>query len=110
MKKSLKVTHGKTETTQPSTLDQVWGDTGLSKYKTLDKDEYVKSLEDMNVSDLQSHARNMGVFPNDNKLSLIKKLTKEFMTHASSYSFPREKKKEQKAPSSAAIKILSEGR
>ena len=52
----LSQTHGKIEKIQPSSLDQIWGDTGISKYKTLDKGEYQTQIGDMNKSDLQTHA------------------------------------------------------
>ena len=38
---SLSQTHGKEEF-KPTTLDQIWGDTGISKYGTLNEDEYEK--------------------------------------------------------------------
>ena len=34
-------THGKVET--PNSLDQIWGDTGISKYGTLNLEEYKNS-------------------------------------------------------------------
>ena len=36
----LNQTHAKNETNNPTTLDQVWGDEGLGKYKTLNRDKY----------------------------------------------------------------------
>ena len=36
----LSQTHGKVEDFKPTTLDQIWGDDGLSKYQTLDEVQY----------------------------------------------------------------------
>ena len=36
----LNQAHGKVEGPEPTTLDQIWGDSGLSKYRTLDASEY----------------------------------------------------------------------
>ena len=35
--KKMQQTHGKVETFQPTTLDQVWGDDGTGKYSTNDE-------------------------------------------------------------------------
>ena len=48
---NMSQTHGKEEFA-PSTLDQVWGDTGLSKYGTMDEDEYATQVRDMTKSEL----------------------------------------------------------
>ena len=57
----LSQSHGKEENVQPTSLDQIWGDTGISKFKTLDRDEYESQLNDMNKSDLQTHATKVGL-------------------------------------------------
>ena len=62
-KKSIKdvsQTHAKEEF-QPTTLDQIWGDTGSSTYGTMDEKVYVYRLNNMNLSDLQSHASHVGI-------------------------------------------------
>ena len=53
--KKMTQTHAKVEGFQPSTLDQVWGDTGNTKYGTMDEAEYTDKLKEMNKSDLQDH-------------------------------------------------------
>ena len=49
----LSQAHGKDETKefQPTTLDQVWGDTGLWKYNTMNEDEYKDQLKQMSKAD-----------------------------------------------------------
>ena len=43
---NLNQAHGKDESRPvPTTLDQIWGDDGTSKYRTLDVDEYKEELE-----------------------------------------------------------------
>ena len=101
--------NGKQETFEPTTLDQIWGDTGMGKYQTLDVEEYKRELDEMTFTDLQNHCRKHHVFPTDNREFLIKKLIAEFKYHVSQYRHPRVEQKEHKI-SGEAMKILAEGR
>ena len=109
--KDISQTHGKLEgkDTVPSTLDQIWGDTGESKYDTMDKDEYVKQLNELNGTDLQFHASTVGVIPVQNREMLQKRLVKEFERHVASYRRPASVNKKTKL-SKKAKDILAEGR
>ena len=109
--KDISQTHGKLEgkDTVPSTLDQIWGDTGESKYETMDKDEYVKQLNELNITDLQYHASTVGVIPVQSRGMLQKRLLKEFERHVASYQRPASINKKIKL-SKEAKDILSEGR
>lgn len=102
-------THGKIET--PNSLDQIWGDTGISKYGTLDLQEYKKYLNDLNKSDLQSHASKIGLIPVDNLTILKERLEREFTKHVSAYTAKasNDSQKEEKI-SKEAKNILAEGR
>ena len=71
--KSLAQTHGKVET-EPQTLDQIWGDDGTWKYKTMDAEVYEQYLRNLNKSDLQEHATIIGLVPIDNSGILMKRL------------------------------------
>jgi len=105
---SLSQTHGQVEKTRPSTLEQIWGDEGLGKYKTKDKDEYHQELNEMNTTDLQKHATKVGLIPVQNREILAKRLLKEFDKHWNSYKRPTESK--PAITSNKKInKILSEG-
>jgi hypothetical protein len=105
----LSQSHGKEENVQPTSLDQIWGDTGISKYRTLDRDEYQSQLDDMNKSDLQTHATKVGLVPIDDMKMLRGRLVKEFDKHASSYRVPKSTK-DDKNLSKDALKILGEGK
>ena len=94
----------------PSTLDQVWGDTGLSKYQTLDIKVYKQQLDDYNKSDLQAHAKYVGLLPLDNATLLKNRLINEFERHVASYRRPPDKPNANIKLSAEAKKILSEGR
>ena len=108
--KSLSQTHGKEEAgTRPTTLDQVWGDTGLSKYGTMDESTYAEEISSMSKSDLQAHASTVGIIPVDNREMLSQRLLREFRKHVASYNTPIEKKRGVTL-SGAAKAILSEGR
>lgn len=107
---NLSQAHGKEEKTQPTTLDQIWGDTGMMKYGTLNEDEYKKALDAMGKSDIFAHAAGVGIVPVDNREQLTKRLVKEFQKYASAYKKPLEDKKEAPEISTDVLKILSEGR
>lgn len=113
-KRSKKITelsqaHGKEEKFQPQTLDQIWGDEGNSKYKTLDVDVYKAQLADMSISDLQTHATQVGLIPIDNLEQLRKRLVSEFQKHVSMYKVPKINTR-NKPVSKEAMDILSEGK
>lgn len=71
---------------RPTTLDQILGDTGMSRYKTLNEDIYTQQLKDMAFSDLQRHATENGIIPTDDRARLINKLVAEFRNHVRKYS------------------------
>jgi len=107
--KNLSQTHGKEEKFEPTTLDQIWGDDGTSMYGTIDDKVYMERLDDMNLSDLQTHASRVGIIPIDNRNMLRDRLVREFRRHVSTYQKPTHEKKEE-VPSSDILKILAEGR
>jgi len=84
--KDMSQTHGKVEKPLYSTLEQIWGDTGLSRYGTFDENEYAQELKNMTKSDIQAHANKLGLVPIDNRTELVKRLLKEFIYHKSKYS------------------------
>ena len=95
---------------KPMTLDQIWGDTGLSKYKTLDSNQYESRLNDMNKAELFNEAVRIGLTPIDNRQFLVARLLKEFNKHVGYHKQPEVPKKQEKILSESAIKILREGR
>jgi hypothetical protein len=101
--------HGKQEVFEPQTLDQIWGDTGLSKYKTFDEQVYASGLAEMNRADLQAHAVTVGLIPIDNRDILTQRLVREFKKHVSSYQKVPVRQATGKV-SNEIINILSEGR
>lgn len=105
----LSQTHGKLEDVQYKTLDQIWGDTGLSKYNTSDLKEYTDYVNDMNKSDLQAHANKIGLVPVDNREILTKRLLAEFKKFTSLYKIPKVKDNTVNL-NKKAKDILSEGK
>ena len=92
-KKSKKINkinqlHGKEETFEPTMLDQVWGETGLTKYGTMDEKAYKSHLNGLARSDLQMHASEVGIVPVDNRDRLEKTLMSEFKKHIAAYTKP----------------------
>ena len=106
----LSQAHGKKETYEASTLEQIWGDDGTSKYKTLDENEYLENLNDLSRVDLQAHAVKIGLIPIDNAEQLKKRLLTEFKKHVSQYKLPKISAKSNKKLSREAMKILEEGK
>jgi hypothetical protein len=107
---SLSQTHGKTEEFRPTTLEQIWGDTGTWKYNTMDETEYRGVLENMPKSDLLAHATKIGLIPVDDRTMLINRLTSEFKKHVIAYRSPMVDGSKSKPLSKEAEKILKEGR
>lgn len=101
-----------TSETQPSTLDQVWGDDGTSLYKTMDINVYEQVLGNMSKSDLKNEAVRVGLLPIDNMQQLTARLIREFKVHVSSYKRPSSAGKPQNplAVPDKIRKILEEGR
>lgn len=106
---NLSQTHGKMEGKEYKTLDQIWGDTGSSKYSTSNEKEYLNYLNDLNKSDLQSHANKIGLVPVDNREMLTKRLLAEFKKFTSLYKIPKQKDNTVNL-TKAAKDILAEGK
>ena len=103
--------HGKVEKPLYTTLEQIWGDTGISEYKTLDESVYSQQLDAMNKSDLQNHASKRGLIPVDDRGLLTKRLINEFRKHVNQYQMPQDSVEngyENLSPE--ARKTLEEGR
>jgi hypothetical protein len=107
---SLSQIHGKEEKFEPTTLDQVWGESGNTKYGTTDVNDYIRKLEDMNTTDLQTHAHVIGFVPVDDRVTLMKKLIGEFKKHISGFQKPTDQLLHNRPLSDEVKKILSEGR
>ena len=115
--KKMSQTHGKNEAVEskfePRTLDQVWGDTGLGKYNTLDEDAYRGKLDYMAKTDLQAHATKVGLVPIDNRSTLTQRLMREFRKHANSFkptSLKASKPIAKDSLSPEVRKVLDEGK
>tara|TARA_Y100000310_G_scaffold324188_1_gene385734 strand:- start:475 stop:855 length:381 start_codon:yes stop_codon:yes gene_type:complete len=108
--KNLSQTHGKEEKFEPTTLDQIWGDDGLSAYGTMQEEQYEGQIDDMNMSDLQAHASTVGIIPIDNRSTLRERLMREFRKHVNSFKKPVDASSPSGRPGKEAMKILSEGR
>ena len=89
--KELKQTHAmvEKETFVPTTLDQIWGDTGEhGKYKTLDPEKYSNWLDEQDKASLQTHATSVGLLPVEHVGELKKRLVREFHVHRAKYTKP----------------------
>lgn len=94
-------------TFQPVTIAQVLGDTGLSKYSTLNLEEYKVQLNGMNLAELRSHATKVGIIPRDvSKERLTKQLANEFTKYVALYQKPSLKNRDVK-PTKEILDIMS---
>ena len=98
------------ESFEKTSLDQIWGDTGLGRYGTQDEEKYLGSIKGLNRSDLHSHAVKMGILPIDNRELLTTRLIREFKKYVLSYNKPKSKAAKGKEVSGKARSILAEGR
>jgi hypothetical protein len=76
---------GRSLSNNPTALEQIWGYDGLSKYGTLDVEEYTAKINDMLPVDLQNHAREVGLRPDVEVKVLKERLLREFQLHVASY-------------------------
>jgi hypothetical protein len=106
----LSQSHGMEQKFIPSTLEQIWGDEGLTKYGTMDEDVYSNKINEMNKTDLWSHASKLGLVPIDNTSLLKRTLLSEFRKHVNGYKRPPETKAAEQNISREVLKILAEGR
>jgi hypothetical protein len=106
----LSQTHGKKDKFAPTSLDQIWGDTGLSKYNTFSAEEYQARLKEMNKADLRAHAAKMGIVPVDNRELIVKSLMRQFNLHVASYQRPKVAPNKNRPVSKEAMDILAEGK
>jgi regulatory protein YycH of two-component signal transduction system YycFG len=96
---------------EKTTLDQIWGDEGNSKYGTLDESKYTTQIKAMNKSDLHSHAIKLGILPVENRELLTNRLLREFKKHVLSFRKPKQTSAKKPQDVSQAVKsILAQGR
>lgn len=108
--KKLSQTHGKEEKFEPTSLDQVWGEDGTSTYGTMNEMEYERQIDNMNMSDMQTHASRVGIIPIDNRSTLRDRLLREFRKHVANYRKPIHHDPPPQNVDAKTLKILSEGR
>ena len=96
---------------EKTTLDQIWGDEGNSKYGTLDESTYTTQIKAMNKSDLHSHAIKLGILPVENRELLTNRILREFKKHVLSFRKPKQTSAKKPQDVSQAVKsILAQGR
>ena len=108
--KNLSQIHGEEEKFQPTSLDQVWVEDGSSTYGTMNDAEYERQIDEMNMSDMQTHASRVGIIPIDNRSTLRDRLLREFRKHVANYRKPIHHPTPPEEVDAQTLKILSEGR
>lgn len=109
-RKPIIETHGKVEG-KPTTLEQVWGFNDLAKYGTRDETTYRSQIDEYNRTDLEQHARRVGVVIVESTARLKEKLVTEFKSYHSLLNKPMSDIPLAKGEVSNEVKrILAEGR
>ena len=105
-------THGKVDNFEPNSLDQVWGDTGETRYGHLSEEKYEEELNNMTKSELFAHASKHGIIPIDNRDQLEKRLLREFTRYVLEFKKPHHEEDPIRMDniSLEARKILEEGK
>lgn len=107
---NLSQTHGKVDNPIPTTLDQIWGDDGTSKYGTLDEGKYVSDLNGMTKSDIYLHASKLGIVPVDDRTRLEKTLLNYFRKHVAKFKMPNQSEEAPQNVPKNIREILEEGK
>lgn len=83
-----------------------------SPYKTSNVEVYLHSINTMHPSDLEAHAMEVGVAPNDNREQLIASLEKAFLTYQGMFNSARQPAGVKMTAEDAAIaeKIMKRGK
>lgn len=98
------------EKQKPQTLEQLFGETAITKYKTTDENVYLGELYEMNKAELQHHALKIGVMPIDDTPRLRKILQAEFNKHQVAYKEKPIQKAVIHKISPEVARILAEGK
>jgi hypothetical protein len=106
----LSQTHGKSDEIEPTTLDQIWGDDGTSKYGTLNEEEYLSKLDGMTKSDIYLHASKLGIVPIDDRGRLKKTLLSGFRKHVAKFKMPTQVDESHEKLPKNIREILEEGK
>lgn len=104
----LSQVHGKKDSYEPTTLDQIWGDSGLGKYGTANLEEYIKELDEMSRTDINAHAINLGIIPVEDRSRLEDRLSQEFTKYVNSYKKPASSYKDNSGLAAKVKKLLEE--
>lgn len=102
--------NGKEDVAEPTILEQVWGFNDQAKYGTLDEDVYRNEILGMNRSDLETHARRVGVMIVEGTARLQDNLLKAFRTYKTYLYQPAKKESPKLEITDDVRKILAEGR
>lgn len=104
-------THGMEENTPrgPSSLEQIWGNDGTTRYNTLDPEVYSAKIAEMTRTDLQREAQKRGIVPIEDGKRLRERLMREFKLYVGSLTMPPRPKRDQKEIPAEVLKTLREG-
>lgn len=98
-----------TQEYEVTTLDQLFGDNGFSKYSTMDLEEYRAQITDYNTAELRTHAIEVAhVVPSISRERTEKRLLLEFQKHVAGFKTPKITHKVDKKPSKEALRIMAE--
>tara|TARA_Y100001938_G_scaffold104917_1_gene143205 strand:- start:1361 stop:1765 length:405 start_codon:yes stop_codon:yes gene_type:complete len=111
---NLEQSHGKDESKPvPMTLNQIWGDDGLSEYGTLDLESYTQRIKTYTWSDLREEAAKRDIVPIGDRTQIEAKLINKFKNYKSTFTVEgttSDTSQEQEGLTDEIKNILREGR
>ena len=78
---NLNLADGKMEVEKVRELEELLGVDQMNMFRTNSLDIFKENLQEMTLTDLQTLAASLGIFPGGNKMALKNRLTKEFVGH-----------------------------
>jgi serine kinase of HPr protein (carbohydrate metabolism regulator) len=98
------------EKRQVRSIDELLGRTENPYTSHSSSEEYEKKLKNMQMTDLERHATEMGILPRSNKQVLIGKLVQEYRKKSSGYFNTLQFKQIEPKNKEALLKALQGGR
>ena len=77
----LNLADGKMEVEKVRELEELLGVDQMNMFRTNNLGVFKENLQEMTLTDLQTLAAELGIFPGGNKMALKNRLTKEFVGH-----------------------------
>ena len=93
-----------------STIDELLGSTGTSKYGTLNIEEYETRINALTAVDLYSHAQSLGLRGSDDGTRMLRTLREEFIAYVRPFRVTELPQMESRVPGDDIKHLMAPGR